>query len=354
MSNDSNVHSALTSPPTPRWRVLLAGLRRPLTLIAVAILILGTWQWLETRSRIDELQAELARRLGEGEAQSKETRALAREHQDMLQALTAKVGAVEAKQAEMVGQQMALDAMYQELSRSRDERLQADIEQAVSLAAQQLAVAGNVQAALIALQGADARLARAGQPLLLPVRKLINRDIERLKGLPLADVPGISLKLDGIVAAIETMPLAHEQRPKAEAAAAASQSPAEFGFWQGLLADLWNESKQLIRIERMDRPAPALLAPSQAFFLRENVKLRLVNARLSLLQRDGRGFRQDINQARSWFDTYFDGRNRGVQDAAATLKDLAAIEVSQELPTLGETLAALRNVKLSRDKGAAK
>jgi uroporphyrin-3 C-methyltransferase len=319
-----------------------------------AIAILSAWQWLETRSRIDELQVELARRLGEGDTLAKESRTLAKQNQDLLQALTAKVGALEAKQAEMLGQQTALDAMYQELSRNRDERLQADIEQAVSLAAQQLAVAGNVGAALIALQGADARLARAGQPLLLPVRKLINRDIERLKALPLADVPGISMKLDGIVAAIDAMPLAHEQRPTPEPPPRPTRSAADIGFWLGLAADFWNETKQLIRIERMDRPAPALLSPPQAFFLRENLKLRLVNARLSLLQRDGRGFREDINQSRNWLDTYFDGRTHNVQGAAATLKELAAIEVSQELPTLGETLAALRNLKIVRDKGVAK
>jgi uroporphyrin-3 C-methyltransferase len=60
--------------------------------------------------------------------------------------------------------------MYQELSSTRDERVLAEVEQAVVIAMQQLQFAGNVEAALLRLQGADARLARSAQPQFLPVR----------------------------------------------------------------------------------------------------------------------------------------------------------------------------------------
>jgi uroporphyrin-3 C-methyltransferase len=322
-------------------------------LIGIIALALLGWQWLETRSRISDLEAELAHRLSASDTLVGESRVLAKQNQELLQALTGKVGALDAKMAETQSQQMALDAMYQELSRSRDERLVAEVEQTLTLAAQQLAVAGNVEAALIALQSADARLARAGQAQLLPIRKLVGRDIDRLKALPQADVPGISLKLESVIASVDTMPLAHEQRPKLEPLQKPSRSPADIGFWEAIGQDFWTEMKQLIHVERMDHPAPALLAPSQAFFLRENIKLRLVNARLSLLQRDGKGFREDLRQARDWLDVYFDNRARSVQSAAAALKSVATVEVGQEVPTLGEALAALRNLKVARDKSPA-
>jgi uroporphyrin-3 C-methyltransferase len=345
--------SAILAKPPSRW-ALLAGLRRPAVLIALIALALLGWQWLETRSRIADLEAEVAHRLGESDALAREGRLLAKQNQELLQALAGKVGALDARMAETQSQQMALDAMYQELSKSRDERLVAEVEQTLTLAAQQLAVAGNVEAALIALQGADARLARAGQAQLLPIRKLIGRDIDRLKALPQADVPGISLKLESVIASVDSMPLAHEQRPRVEPLAKPSRSPVEAGFWEALGEDVWAEMKQLVRIERMDQPAPALLAPTQAFFLRENIKLRLVNARLALLQRDGKGYREDLRQARDWLDVYFDNRARTVQTAAATLKGIATVEVGQEVPTLGEALNALRNLKVARDKGPDK
>jgi hypothetical protein len=86
------------------------------------------------------------------------------QNQEALAGLQAKTGALEAKLAESQSQQAALDAMVQELTRNRDERLLAETEQALNIAAQQLQLAGNVEAALIALQGADARLAAAGRP----------------------------------------------------------------------------------------------------------------------------------------------------------------------------------------------
>ncbi|WIM06884.1 MAG: uroporphyrinogen-III C-methyltransferase [Candidatus Nitricoxidivorans perseverans] len=354
-----------TPPPDPSETPAPAAPRqawlKPLpvaAIVATAALLLLGWQWLETRGRLANVQEELTRRLADSDAVARESRALARQNQEAVLALQAKVGLLEARLAEAQGQQLALEAMYQELSRSRDERLLAEIEQAVAIAAQQLQLAGNVRAALIALEGADARLARAGQARFLSLRKLIGRDIERLKALPTADVPGIALKLETVLAAIDTLPFAYEQRPKASPARAVlaakpSQSPLDASFWQSLAADLWAEMKPLVRIERTDAAGhadPALLSPSQSFFLRENIKLRLVNARLALLSRDGRSFREDVRQASGWLERHFDTRAKAVQAASATLKGLATVDVAIEPPALNETLGALRNTKVAQEK----
>lgn len=350
--------SAQTAPsPLPVWLRLLTALRRPSVLLATIALLLLGWQWLETRERFDNLQQELARRLSAGDVVASEGRTLSRQNQEMLQALTAKTGVLEARLAEAQSQQLALESMYQELSRTRDERLLAEIEQAVSIAAQQLQLAGNVEAALIALQNADARLARTGQAQLLPLRKLINRDIDRLKALPLADIPGISIKLEAVMAAVDTLPLAFEQRARAEPVVKSKLGVTKTGFWEELGHDLWAELKQLIRVERIEQSGhgehteTALLAPSQVFFLRENLKLRLINARLALLQRDGRTYREDLRQAQQLLERYFDTREKPVSGAIATLKGLSSADLSLELPTLGETLGSIRNFKLAREKG---
>jgi uroporphyrin-III C-methyltransferase len=325
---------------------------RPSVLIALAALGLLGWQWLETRDRLAAMQTELARRLTENDVIAKESRVVARQGQESVAALQAKVGMLETQLAETQGQQLALDAVYQDLSKSGDERLLAEVEQSVSIAAQQLRLAGNVEAALIALSGADARLARAARPQLLGLRKLVGRDIERLKALPSADVSGLAMKLEGIVVVVDTLPLAYERRPKGETPRP-SASPTEMSFWQALATDIWSEVKQLVRIERIDAPGhadPALLSPSQSFFLRENLKLRLVNARLALLSRDARGFREDVRQSADWLERYFDASAKPVQTALATLKGLSAVDVGVETPGLNETLDALRNFKLVREK----
>jgi uroporphyrin-3 C-methyltransferase len=346
---DAKPAALLVEDPLPSvWKRALAALKRPSVLIAMLALLLLGWQWLETRVRLADMKQELAKRLAESDGVAKEGRVLARQNQEALQTLVAKTGALEARLAETQSQQMALDSMYQELSRSRDERVLAEIEQTVAIAAQQLQLAGNVEVALIALQGADARLARAGQAQLLPLRKLINRDIDRLKALPLADMSGIALKLESVIGAADKLPLAFEQRARPEVAGKAK--PVSESFWQRLAREFWEGARQLIRIERLDHPEPMLLPPDQVFFLRENLKLRLIDARLALLQRDGRTYREDLRQARELLERYFDSREKPVANAIATLKGLSSADLSLELPTLGETLGSLRNFKLTREK----
>lgn len=334
-------------------RMLLA-LRRPPVLIATVALLLLGWQWLETRDRLGELQVELARRLATSDAMVNENRTLTKQNHEILQTLAAKTGALESRLAEAQNQQLALESMYQELSRSHDERVLAEIDQAVSIAAQQLQLAGNVEAALIALQSADARLARAALPQLLPLRKLINRDIDRLKALPLADMQGISMKIEGVIAIADTLPLAFEQRARAEPLVKPRLGVEQKRYWEELGLDLWAELKQLIRVERVEQSAhaeTALLSPSQVFFLRENLKLRLITARLALLQRDGKTYREDLRQTQHWLERYFDTREKSVSSVIATLKGLSSADLSLELPTLNETLGSLRSFKLSKEKG---
>jgi uroporphyrin-3 C-methyltransferase len=342
--------SVLTGPVTRR----LAYDRIALVLAGIALLgivILSALVWRDG-DYLATTRQELSRRLVDGETAQREAQAQARQNREVLDALQAKVGALEAQLAETQSQQMALETMYQELSHVREDRLLAEIEQEVSIAAQQLQLAGNVEAALIALSGAEARLARNAQPQFLPLRKLIARDIERLKASPAADVAGIALKLDALLNSVSTLPLAFEQRPK-ESPPSPNPSRGEtigdmLRAWGG---EIWHEVRQLVRIERIDRPDPGLLAPREVFFLRENLRLRLLSARLALLARDGLSFQSDIKQSNAWLATYFDTQAPAIQEAQATLNALKRLEVTRERSELTETLSALRNFKLTRVRG---
>jgi uncharacterized protein HemX len=199
------------TPETSGWR---AALRRPAVRVGLVALAIIVAQWVDTRMQVASLQQELARRLADSEPWPGPGEARHGTMQESLAAQQAKISVLEARLAETQSQAVALEAMYQELSSSRDERLLAEVEQAVVIAMQQLQFSGNVEAALIALQGAEARLARSLQPQFLPVRKLIARDIERLKGIPGANISGLSLKIESVVTAVDGLPLAFEQRPK--------------------------------------------------------------------------------------------------------------------------------------------
>lgn len=325
--------------------------RHPAVIIALVAVVLLGWQWVETRSRLSGLYDELARRLSEGDSVAKESRGMARQSQESVDALHAKLGALESKLDEAQGQQAALESMYQEVTRTRDERVLAEVEHAINIALQQLQLGGNVPGALIALQSADAQLARADRPQFLALRKALARDIDRLKLVQVPDLSGIALKLENVVSAVDALPLAFEGKPHASVHAA-EQPPTPQGVLGGLAADVWRELKGLVRVERLDRPDPVLLAPDNAFFLRENLKLRLLNARLALLQRDVRTFTDDLRQAHAWIEQHFDQQAKSVQNSLATLKQLSGSGISLDLPVLNETVAALAATRVGPERAA--
>lgn len=336
------------APPPPRASARVFAVALVLLAVIVAAL------WLDTRGRIGATQEELAKRLRDIEIESREARSLGRQAQEGLRDAQAKIGALEAKLAESQNQQVALEALYQELARNRDEWQLAEIEQVLAIAQQQLQLSGNVRAALLALQLAESRLSRADRPQFLPVRRALARDIERLKSLPVLDVPGLSLALDRLVASVDGLPLAFEERverPAAGKVAKPAGAPAE-GFFERLGGEVWRELRQLVMVRRVDAPEPPLLLPQQAWFLRENLKLRLLNARLALLTRDEAGYREDLRVTQNWIQRYFDARAKASQAALAQLKQLSAASVSFEPPSIADSLEAVRSFKARRERGS--
>ena len=325
-------------------------------LLAIALVLLAVIVaalWLDTRGRIGTTQEELAKRLRDIEADSRDARALARQAQEGLREAQAKVGVLEAKLAESQNQQLALEALYQELARNRDEWQLAEIEQVLAIAQQQLQLAGNVRAALLALQLAESRLSRADRPQFLPVRRALTRDIDRLKSLPTLDVPGLSLALDRLVASVDALPLAFEERVERQAPAKTDKPgapAAEENAFARLGTEVWRELRQLVVVRRIDAPEPPLIAPPQAWFLRENLKLRLLNARLALLTRNEAGYREDLRVSQAWIQRYFDARAKASQAALAQLKQLSSASVGFEPPSITDSLEAVRGFKARRER----
>lgn len=328
-------------PKNPVWQ-------NPWLWVAFAALLLSGWQWVETRLRLADTQQELARRLADSDTLGKESQLVVKQTQEQVVALQAKLGALESKLADSQSQQASLENLYQDLARNRDEWALSEIEQSVTLAAQQLQLAGNVQGAVLALQAADARLSGSSRPQFISLRKSLTRDLERLKALPQVDLPGMSLRLETVVAAIDTLPLAIDVRPREEIRPKVEPGP-EVGAWQRMALDMWDELRGLVRIQRFDRDEPVLLAPGQVFFLRENLKLRLLSARLALLSRDQWTFRNELKASQTLMARHFDSRSPSVQTALGGLKQLGATELNIDLPTLNDSLSAIRSFKSQRD-----
>ncbi|NHZ34292.1 uroporphyrinogen-III C-methyltransferase [Massilia rubra] len=346
-------------------------LQRPMTVVVILLaLLLAAHAW-STRSNLLKLRMEMANRLQKGDVVNTETSVLARTVQDQTKDLQAKVSLLENRQVEAQSQQLALEQLYQDLSKNRDEWALAEIEQVLSTASQQLQLAGNVQGALIALQNADRSLSRSDKPQFITIRRAIAGDIDKLKALPALDLTGVALRLDNVITQVNTLPMLADEKPalpakpvRADKVAAAplavkagvagvaapvvvkeSMLDKVQDVWQSWTGEMWDEMRQLIRVRRVDTPAALMLSPSETYFVRENVKLRLLNARMALLARNEVAFRNDLVAAQDALAKYFDTRAGTTQTAQALLRQVQASNLAIEMPSLSDSLNAVRNYK---------
>ena len=366
--------------------LLLLGL-----VVAVLALIMSGLLW----QKLSLTQQEMARRSQDSATQALEARTLAGQAEALSQELQARLTVAEVRLSEVSLQRSQLEELMLTLSRSRDDNLVEDLESALRLALQQAQLTGSAQPLVSALQAADQRIARAAQPRLNPVQRAIARDIDRIQAAALADIPALALRLDELARQVDDWPVLNAvgpavgpvaavaapqavQAPPAEASAqtgvesaaaplarsvpagvtdAQVVTPASAdsglsqgwsrvaagwqGVWDRIWADVTRSGRELVRVSRIDRPEAALLAPEQAFFLRENIKLKLLNARLGLLARHMVSSQADVTAVEQALGRYFDTTSPTVSSAQSVLAGLRKDLVDNNLPRPDETLAAL-------------
>jgi len=361
---------ALGGPSSPapavrtpgQWLLLLA------LGISLAALALSGMLW----QKLDFTQQELARRSQDSGAMAVEAKTLASQAEALTQELQARLSVAEVRLSEVSLQRSQLDELMLTLSRSRDDNLVQDLEATLRLAQQQTQLTGSAQPLLSALQAADQRIGRAAQPRLNPVQRAIARDIERIQAASLADIPALVLRLDEVARQVDEWPLLNqvghrpvavpvpEVAPAGDAIPQETAQPAETdadagefgqgwarvaGWWNGLWSMIWTDvtrsGRELVRVSRIDEPEAVLLAPEQAFFIRENLKLKLLNARLGMLARHMVSSQADLIAVERAIGKYFDTASPLVRGARVAIGQVRQDIVDGVLPRPDETLAAL-------------
>ncbi len=383
MSDIPSIPSS-TAPASPVAPSASAWWRsRTWALIVLILALVGALGCLLLWQKLSHIQEELARRSTDTGTQAVEALTLSRQAQESSRELSARLAVIENRVSEVSLQRGQLEDLMQRLSRSRDDNLVIELEANLRLAQQQAQLTGSAEPLLAALKSAEQRLARAAQPRLTPVQRAIVKDAERIKSAALTDVPAMLLKLDELVRQIDELPVVNDlvlgvNQPNAGLTASAvdalpaaptsalspssatSVAVAATGFarfvdtqalssWSGrVLQGLREDAQSLLRVSRIDRPEAALLAPEQSYFLRENIKLKLLNARLALLSRQTDAARSDLTSVQTSLSRYFDASSRKTQAAKALLQQTQAQLRTGELPRFDETLAALATAAAGR------
>lgn len=374
------------------------GLSPPAWLLGLAlVLALMALAWTYTLvQRVERSEQEMARRAANSLAEAVAARELAAAADAQSKDLAARLGLAELRLSEVALQRSQLEELMLAVARTRDDALVHDLESSVRFAQQQSQLTGSVQPLISALRGAEQRIARAAQPRLNPVQRAIAADIERLQAAQWADAPALAQRLDALARRVDQWPLLNQPLPAAALApgpatlllaAPAAQAPAgaavvaanaaapaanelapvaadptpaapeEASIWarawgwvgqtgSGVGTALWQQLRQssadLIRISRIDEPEAALLAPEQAYFLLENIRLKLLSARLGVLARQFDAARADVQAVQALVQRYFNSAAPETQRALEQLAQLQADMQQPDLPRPDATLAALQ------------
>ncbi len=332
-----------------------------IALAAVSLTVSGSL-WF----KLANIQEALARQSLDATTASVEGRALAKSAQENVKEVAARQALIENRLNEVALQRGQLDDLMQSLSRSRDENVVLDLDSAIRLAQQQANLTGSIEPLLAALRSAEQRVNRSAQPRLAPLQRALAKDVDRVKSANVADTPSLLIKLDELVRLADEMPLANavanasasKSMPSTQptrvvsGSAGHSQNGAGRGEGAGLLSNApqWlqsllgavrEEARALVRVSRIDTPEAALISPEQSFFARENLKLKLLNARLGLLSRQFDSARSDLAGAAKLNERYFDASARSVQQASSLLVQIQGQIKSAEQPRIDDTLSAL-------------
>jgi uroporphyrin-III C-methyltransferase len=345
-----------------------------LVLPALLLAALGVALVWNADERVRKVELEITRRQQDTQSEAAQSLLFSKQAQELARDTAAKVALMEARLAEVVLQRTQLEELTLSLSRSRDENVVADLDASLRLAQQQATITGSAEPLVAALRQADERLARHKQPRLDTVRRALLRDLDRVKAVAVADIASLSIKLDEAVRLADDLPLLSQAPLRGHTDASASlpvsavpMEPATaepepaipqgfFARWWSALLASWgprlgavlSEARTLVRVTRIDHPEAALLAPEHAFFLRENLKLRLLNARLAVLSRQFDLTQTDLQAAQTMLERYFDRSSRRTQMATELLKQVALSARSVSLPRPDDSLAALAAVAAGR------
>jgi len=319
----------------------------PALLLALAALGAAAWSAWEMRRQADAL--ETVREAGQNDLTQMRTalenqagvlEQLARSDDELAAASEARAQTLAGLDRRLRAAERGLEDAAGGSDAARRALWRTEIEQYLRMANRAARLARDPQTALAALRIADNRLRALDDPALTAVRESLSAEIDSLENLPDIDVDGVALRLGRLAARVDELPL--ENRPAVERPAAEPEQEDGQGFWARGWAAIRGAFSNLVSVRRTDEQVRPLLAPGQAFFLRQNLRLELEVARLAALRGDRANYAQSLRNAREWLASYFDVTDAATRGALETLDTLTRVELEPELPDISGSLEALR------------
>ncbi|MGH8517493.1 MAG: uroporphyrinogen-III C-methyltransferase [Panacagrimonas sp.] len=331
---------------SPRRRVAVSLL---LVLILLAATGISGWQWWEQRERNSRLEITHAAQVNGMEAR---LAALENMNGELNTRLADQSRASDRNGTEIaalqsrIGDTLALmSRISEDLSGGRTRFQLAATEHLLVLANDRLLLERDVRSALVALDAADARLARLSDPQLFPVREALAEERTALRAVPVADLASASLTLSSLIGRVPSLPLQSHAPTQFHSPDIRSSSTADRASegWHRMLAAIKTAVSSLFTIRRENNTSAMRLLPPEAEAVVYHVlALRLEGARVALMSGNSVAMREQLRSASEWLDAQFKKDDPGALAMKAELERLQTLELSPPLPDISRSLATLR------------
>jgi uroporphyrin-3 C-methyltransferase len=205
-------------------------------------------------------------------------------------------------------------------------------------------LAGNVKAAVKAIELADKRVEQLDDFRLHPLRSLLAMEKMRLEEMTDVDIEGMVLQLQTAINQADQLQVVSGPAVAQIDSDQQQQTEAE-PTWKQAIDGVWQQIRSLVVIRHKQDGSAAVLVPEQRYFLYQNLKLKLETARFALLRYDVSLFRDSLESAVDWLHEYFVGSERDAM--LKSLKALQTVSISQELPDISGSSTWLKQQGLA-------
>ncbi len=228
-----------------------------------------------------------------------------------------------------------------------------EAEYLIRVASRSLWLEKDTKIAITLLNDANERLKELNDPSLLPVRQLINQDIETLRLQPTLATDDVILTIMGLMEQIDQLPIAMVYLPDSEAIETNIELSHDANDWQANLAKSWHKfMEDFITVRRRTANVEPLLSPKQQQNLRQNIHLKLQLAQWGASQQKDAIYQQSLSNTQDWLTEYFDTDEVSVKQFIAQIEKLKSQTINIELPAKLLSLAAIR-AELSQKSSVA-
>jgi uroporphyrin-3 C-methyltransferase len=271
-----------------------------------------------------------------------------------LETMQASTGELDKQSAQLAqtlkalqGQQAEQQAELNRYSANdRDSWLLAEAQYLLRLANQRLIMAGDVVAAQALLGSADTILLELDDVRLHEVRAAVASDLAAVRAVPRVDVEGVYLRLAALVE--QAGKLVIFQLPEQEVGP--QQLPAD--NWQGRLRQGYQAAldklSNYIIIRRRDVPMQALMDPQWEGLVRQNLRMLLEQAQVSLLSGNEILYRESLERAQHWVGEFFESDEAAARAMSREITALTDVDVATHLPDISRSVQALDAVMKQR------